>query len=39
MVSSAQGFELARATIMNFEGEILFDELFRPIINIINYNT
>lgn len=25
MVSSVNGFELARATIINFEGEIIFD--------------
>jgi len=30
MVSSAQGFELARATIVNALGEVLLDELFKP---------
>ena len=39
MVISDEGFELARATIVNFEGEIIFDELFKPEVQIINYNT
>jgi RNA exonuclease 1 len=39
MVSSVNGFELARATIINFEGEIIFDEFFKPDIEIVNYNT
>ena len=39
MVISNKGFELARTTIVNFEGEVIFDELFRPEEEIINYNT
>jgi RNA exonuclease 1 len=39
MVISEAGFELARATIVNFEGEVIFDELFKPSVEIINYNT
>ena len=39
MVISEAGFELARATIVNFEEETIFDELFKPEVEITNYNT
>ena len=39
MVLSEAGFELARATIVNFEGEVLLDEFFKPSVEITNYNT
>lgn len=39
MVLSEAGFELARATIINFEGEVLLDEFFKPSVEITNYNT
>ncbi len=39
MVLSEAGFELARVTIVNFKGETLFDELFKPEVQITNYNT
>ena len=30
MVLSEAGFELARTTIVNFQGQVIFDELFKP---------
>lgn len=39
MVSTNQGLELARVTIINFNGTIIIDELVKPRNPIINYNT
>lgn len=30
MVMSSEGFELARVSIMNFEGENIYDKFFKP---------
>ncbi len=39
MVTTCEGFELARCTIVNYEEEIIFDEFFKPSNPILNYNT
>ena len=39
MVMSVKGFELARTSIMNFAGQLIYDEFFKPEIEITNYNT
>ena len=39
MVLSQRGFELARVSIINFKGELIYDELFKPDVQITNYNT
>ena len=39
MVLSAQGFELARVSIMNFNGQTIYDKFFKPDVEITNYNT
>jgi RNA exonuclease 1 len=39
MVTTANGFELARCTIVNYEEDVIFDELFKPADPILNYNT
>jgi RNA exonuclease 1 len=39
MVICDNNFELARTSIMNFEGELIYDEFFMPDTEITNYNT
>lgn len=39
MVSTQEGFELARCTIVNYEEEVIFDEFFKPKNPIMSYNT
>jgi RNA exonuclease 1 len=39
MVMCGNNFELARTSIMNFEGELIYDEYFKPDLEISDYNT
>lgn len=39
MVTTRNGFELARATIINYNGETVYDQFFKPSTEIISYNT
>ena len=39
MVITKEGFELARVTICNYNGKMLYDELYKPENEVINYNT
>lgn len=39
MVRTDLGQELSRITLINFEGEILINELVKPDNEILNYNT
>ena len=39
MVITELGFELARASICDYDGKLLYDELFRPANAVKNYNT
>ena len=39
MVMWSRGFELTRASIMDFSGKLIYDEFFQPEIEITNYNT
>lgn len=38
MVMNGSNFELARTSIMNFQGELIYDQFFKPD-TITNYNT
>jgi hypothetical protein len=39
MVRTKTGLELSRITIINFEGEVLYDQLVKPENEILDYNT